>query len=745
MQKKIKLKGSSYWDRKKPINKKRKMKDAVRSIDNFSKRRPVNMPKSNKHSISRDNTSNYISSRTSSSNRYLSDIIEKRYLFMIFVIILVFTLIGARLVQLQVLDSDKYTSDLVASTVKIVEGESAPRGRIYDRNHKLLVDNKAVKTIYYKKQDGVTTKIELDLAYRLAEMLDIGYNKLSNRMLKTFWYKSNKERAQEKITKEERKLYNERKLSSTDLDNLIYERITEEELSVYDDVAKEAAYIYYLMNKGYSYAEKIIKNVNVSDSEYALISENIDTLNGVNTKLDWEREYLYGDVFKSIFGTVSSSTQGIPAELVDYYLENGYSMNDRVGISYLEYQYEKYLKGTKAKYKITDGNNYELVTSGKRGNDIVLTIDIELQKYLEERLIAEVLATKNERNTKYYERSYAVIGEPKTGEILAMAGKQVKRRDNGEYYVIDYTPGVITTSVTPGSIVKGASTLVGYKYGAIRINQYMTDGCIKIKATPEKCSWKRLGYINDINALAFSSNFYQYMIAIGVGHGNYQYDRALRLDEDAFNKYRDMYASFGLGVKTGIDLPVESLGYSGKSKLPGHLLDFSIGQYDTYTPIQISQYINTLANDGVKLQPYLLKEVYEAPEDNNNMFGEKIYNSEVVELGRVDVGGEYIARVKEGFKAVVSYGLGTTYMGNYRNIGAGKTGTSQSFIDTDGNGVVDTETITTSFVGYAPYDNPRFSIVVISPDVAEAGTDTTSSINKRLSSDMVNKYFELYG
>ena len=745
MQKKIKLKGSSYWDRRKPINKKRKMKEAVRSIDSFSKRRPINKPLGNKHSISRDNTSNYISSRTSSSNRYLPDIIEKRYLFMIIVIILVFTGIGARLVQLQVLESDKYSEDLVASTVRIVEGESAPRGRIYDRNHKLLVDNKAVKTIYYKKQDGVTTKIELDLAYRLAEMLDIGYSKLSNRMLKTFWYKSNKEKAQDKITKEERQLYNERKLSSTDLDNLIYERITDEELSVYDEVGKEAAYIYYLMNKGYSYAEKIIKNVDVSDSEYAIISENIDTLNGVNTKLDWEREYLYGDVFKSIFGTVSSSTQGIPAELVDYYLENGYSMNDRVGISYLEYQYEKYLKGTKAQYKITDGNNYELVSEGKRGNDIVLTIDIELQKYLEERLIAEVLATKNERNTKYYERSYAVISDPRTGEVLAMAGKQIKQRDNGEYYVVDYTPGVITTSVTPGSIVKGASMLVGYKYGAIKIGQYHSDECIKIKATPEKCSWKYLGYINDIYALAFSSNVYQYKIAIGVGRGNYQYDRALRLDEDAFNKYRDMYASFGLGVKTGIDLPVESLGYMGKSKLPGHLLDFSIGQYDTYTPIQISQYINTLANDGVKLQPYLLKEVYEAPDDNNNKFGEKIYNSEVVELGRVDVGGEYIARVKEGFRAVVSYGLGTTYMGNYRNIGAGKTGTSQSFIDTDGNGVVDTETITTSFVGYAPYDNPRMSIVVISPDVAEAGTDTTSGINKRLTSDMVNKYFELYG
>ena len=83
-------------------------------------------------------------------------------------------------------------------------------------------------------------------------------------------------------------------------------------------------------------------------------------------------------------------------------------------------------------------------------------------------------------------------------------------------------------------------------------------------------------------------------------------------------------------------------------------------------------------------------------------------------------------------------------MGNYQSIGAGKTGTSQSFIDTDGNGKIDTETITTSFIGYAPYDNPKMSIVVIRPDVAEANTDTTSAINKRLSSKIVNKYFEIY-
>ena len=132
----------------------------------------------------------------------------------------------------------------------------------------------------------------------------------------------------------------------------------------------------------------------------------------------------------------------------------------------------------------------------------MLTIDIDLQQYLEEQLIQEFLTTKQEPNTKYYDHSYAIVSDPNTGEILAMAGKQVKTNEHGQQYIIDYTPGIITTSVTPGSIVKGASMLVGYHYGVITPGQYETDQCIKIKSTPEKCSWRTLGYINDINALA---------------------------------------------------------------------------------------------------------------------------------------------------------------------------------------------------------------------------------------------------
>ncbi len=717
----VKLKKSSLFKSNKPLNKKRKVKKVVQKNSNV-----------------------VLNQRRKKSDKQLIYVIERRYAFLVVVIILLFGIIGLRLFQLQVLDQEMYQEKLVDATETIIESGTAPRGRIYDRNYKLLVDNEAIKTIYYKKESGVTTEREVEIAYEVGEMIEVDYSKLSETMLKNFWYINHEQEAQSKITDAEWNDYNLRKLDDDDIEDLIFERITESDLAIYDEKDKEASYIYYLMNKGYSYAEKVIKNVDVSDSEYALISENIDNLSGVNTKLDWDRIYLYGDIFKSILGSVSSSSQGIPSELSEYYLVNGYSLDDRVGISYLEYQYEDYLKGTKAQYRVNSDNTYELVSDGERGNDIVLTIDIDIQKYLEEVLTEEVLTTKKEANTEYYDHSFAVVSDPTDGSILAMAGKKVVLGDDGKYSVVDYTPGIVTMSVTPGSIVKGASMLVGYKYGAIDIGSYELDECIKIKATPLKCSWKTLGYLNDINALAYSSNVYQYKIAIKVGGGTYQYDQALSINEDAFDKYRDMYASFGLGVETGIDLPNESLGYTGTSKLPGHLLDFAIGQYDTYTPIQISQYINTLANGGTRYQPYLLKEVYQASSDKSEKFGEQIYSAEPTVLGTVSVEAKYISRVQEGFRAVVSYGLGYGYMGDYNDIGAGKTGTSQSFIDTDGDGTVDTETISTSFVGYAPYDNPTMSVVVVSPDVANADASTTSGINRRISSKIVNKYFEIY-
>jgi penicillin-binding protein A len=80
-------------------------------------------------------------------------------------------------------------------------------------------------------------------------------------------------------------------------------------------------------------------------------------------------------------------------------------------------------------------------------------------------------------------------------------------------------------------------------------------------------------------------------------------------------------------------------------------------------------------------------------------------------------------------------------MGYYTN-SSGKTGTSESFIDTDNDGKVDTETITTSFVGYSPSDNPKMSVVVVSPDIS-LPDNPQSLVTKRISANIVNKYFEL--
>ncbi len=687
----------------------------------------------------------YFKKRRKTQYRNISDIIEKRYLFIFIIIILCFSLIMIRLFYLEGIKDEDYKVALSSSKQKIITSSSSPRGRIYDRNYNLLVDNEAVKTIYYKKPKGITSKEEVSLAYKMSEILDIDYSKQSEDTLKEFWILLNEEDARDLITDKEKKLYNERKLNDDDLLKLKKERITNEELDKLNDLDKEASYLYYLMNKGYSYAEKIIKNKNVTEEEYAYVSENINLLSGFNTKLDWERIYLYGNTFKTILGKVSSDSQGIPKEVAEDYLKKGYSLNDRVGISYLEYQYEDYLKGEKATYRLNSDNSYELVSPGKRGNDIVLTIDINLQQSVEDILKEEVYNAKGEVNTDYYNRSFVIVSDPKTGEVLAMAGKQVLFNDDGSKYIVDYTPGVFTLPVTPGSIVKGASIAVGYKYGAIDIGTVMYDECIKIKNTKEKCSWRNLGSLNDIKALQLSSNIYQFKIAMKVAGATYEYDEPLSIDKSAFNKYRDMYASFGLGVKTNIDLPLESIGYKGDSTLPGHLLDFSIGQYDTYTPLQLSVYINTIANSGTRLKPYLVKAIYAPSVDGETVFGENIYKKEPEVVGTVSLDEKYMKRIQEGFYAVMQGSLGYGYMGLY-NYSAGKTGTSQSFIDTDGDNIVDTETITSTFGGYAPYDNPKMSIVTVSPDVAHNNSNIsyTSSVNKRITAKVTNKFFEIY-
>ena len=668
-------------------------------------------------------------------------ITNKRFSWFLGIILVVFLVILFKMIDVMIIDEKMYEEKLDSLTYATFLGSSSPRGRIYDRNLNIIVDNKSLKTITYKKEKGVTNADMIALAYKVAPHLELDISKVTDRMKREFYYFKNPKICEKLVSNKEKEKVAQRKMTTRELEELKIKRISVEELNKFTDDDLEAAYLYYLMNKGYTYEEKTIKS-DVTDKEYAYISENNAELEGFNTKIDWVRVYPYGDTFRSILGSVSSSSQGIPAEQKDYYLDKGYSLNDRVGLSYIEKQYEDYLKGEKAVYEVVNSHETKLIKEGSRGKDIVLSIDINLQKEVERIIDEQVRRAKKEANTDYYDHSSVVIADPNTGEILAMASRKIV---NGE--MIDNTTSILTSPITPGSVVKGASMLVGYNTGAVKIGEYIKDECIKVAGAPEKCSSvKTLGTINDITALAKSSNVYQFKIAIRVNGQEYFRGMKLNFNQQAFDTYRNMYHSFGLGVKTGIDLPLESTGVTTKDVSAGNLLDFVMGQYETYTPLQLVQYVSTIANGKDRLALHLLKEVHSA--SANEEIGKLESTKEKEVLNSIDTKEEYMNRVKEGFYAVMNssggYGVGYIDRG-YEP--AGKTGTSQSFVDTDGDRKIDTETITSSFVGYYPASNPKVAFVVTSPNSSHPNSNTNfaSLVTYRITQQVSKVYHDMYG
>ncbi len=671
-------------------------------------------------------------------------LINNRLNIMTFIIIIFFSIMIIKLITLQITKSGDYQQKLITATLKLIEGPSVPRGRIYDCNYNLLVDNIGYKVIYYQKPKGVKIKEEIALAYKLVDIIKLPYHKLNINDLKAFWLLLNKEKGLNKITEEEYKLNKERKLNNEDLYNLKIERITTYDLSFLNEQDKQAAYLYYLMNKGYYYDEKIIKDEEVSDEEYAHLAENNHLYPGFNTKLKWERVYLYGDVLRGVLGTISKAEQGIPYELKDFYLKQGYALNDRVGLSYLEYQYESLLKGEKAIYQVNKDNSLELVKAGIRGHDLVLSIDINLQLEVEKIIEEEMIKAKRTPNTDYYDKSFVLISNPQTGSILSYAAKQIVLKE-GVYKTYDYTPYIATSAMALGSVVKGASMTVGYNSGVLDLGTKMLDECLKIKNMPSKCSWRSgLGVLDDIGALRMSSNVYQFKTALKVAKGEYRYNQPITIDEEAFDIYRAIFNEFGFGVKTKIDLPNETIGYQGHKKDVGLLMNYAIGQYDNFTPLQLLQYINTIANGGKRLKLNLLKEVYQP--STSESLGPLAYQIEPTILNEVNTDLKYLKQIQKGFYEVMRGPLGYGYMGNMPNT-AGKTGTSESFLDTDNDGVIDKETITKTFAGYYPSDNPLMSIIALSPDVSHRyyKSTFTSNVNKYITARICDKYFELFG
>ena len=119
---------------------------------------------------------------------------NNRLIVLTIVIFILFIILILKLTSIQVLNKDKYIKKLDSLTVSEVYSTSTPRGRIYDRNYNLLVDNIGVKTIYYKRQKGITTKEEIAISYKLAKNIDVDFSKLEKINLKEFYMVNNKEK-----------------------------------------------------------------------------------------------------------------------------------------------------------------------------------------------------------------------------------------------------------------------------------------------------------------------------------------------------------------------------------------------------------------------------------------------------------------------------------------------------------------------------------------------------------------------
>src|SRR5699024_24539 len=281
----------------------------------------------------------------------------------------------------------------------------------------------------------------------------------------------------------------------------------------------------------------------------------------------------------------------------------------------------------------------------------------------------------------------------------------------------------------------------GLDSGAISPNQVFYDSPIKIAGTPQMGSYTRLGAVNDISALKRSSNVYMFYTALRMG-GEYRYpfpqNAGVRFDFQGLLDLRNYYEQFGLGVKTGVDFPFEATGYEGPEPVAGNAMHFSIGQYDTYTALQMVQYVSTIANDGYRVRPHFLKTVHD-PSVEEGKLGPVYKSISTDVMNRVDMDLEHIKRVQEGFRQAFQSQGGTGYSSwagkSYSP--AGKTGTAETEVFVDG---VKYNTENLALVGYAPFDEPEIAFAVIVPNLSKNGG---RNINHNIGTGILDAYFDI--
>ncbi|GAY72876.1 cell division protein FtsI [Lentilactobacillus kosonis] len=289
-----------------------------------------------------------------------------------------------------------------------------------------------------------------------------------------------------------------------------------------------------------------------------------------------------------------------------------------------------------------------------------------------------------------------------------------------------------------GSVVKGAMVSGALQDGVITPNNsVLVDKPINIGGVT-KSSWFNKKGAADIavdaaGALEVSSNSYMMQLAMKEAHFNYVDGGALTMSPSIFTKMRYNFSQFGLGIKTGIDIPGETTGLKGKSDFAhiGSALDLSFGNYDAYTTMQVAQYMSTIANGGYRIQPHIVSAV-RGTKSNGKMGAIKDTVTPNV-LNYVSMTPAQRALVKRGLYQVVhgsnQYKTGGQLSSIKPEISA-KTGTAQTFY----NG---SETVTLSLASFAPSKDPQVVVALAMPNL---GVDAESN-NMQLAKQIYAAYW----
>lgn len=685
------------------------------------------------------------SARQKAAMQAIDRTVRNRIILLALLIVAAFLILIGRLVVLQAVQHDEYVVKQ-DDYVSIKQYTQAPRGQIYDVKGRVLAKTVPARNIVYTAPNNTSDQDDLLYADRVATVFDVPLDDFTERELKEAYltYTSLLDRSDPRylgmdlLSDAEREAYKAGEWgqeAASRLYALQIAAITQEDLDSVGDRELACYAIYNRMMANASTGQESVILPDVDDSEVAYLVEHKTEFPGFDVDFGgWKREYPYGESLSDILGTVSTSTEGLPASSKDHYLSQGYQLNAQVGKTGLEYQYNDILTGTEEIAKITYDSNglarKEVIQTARKGNDIYLSIDIDVQTRLDEVLKKTLSESGGTKNRENFQTLFMCLMNPETGDLYALSGYQKNLETGNMTY---YASGNYTYLVNPGSAIKGVTVYMGQSEGVVKEGEVFNDTVMNVGGE-EFGSFENHGLVDDVKALSVSSNVYMFNIAIRMGGDEYEEGKALEIDdvEGTLNKMRSYYSMFGLGNPTGIDVPGEISSYMGVNHNPGMVLNYSIGQFDMYTPLQMLQYVSVVASGGTMYQPTLFDYAKEVNGDQILDLKEPEIRSQLPEEN-----ASHLKRVQEGFRACVADGNCFPPLENFYVPIAAKTGTAE----------VQEVWTTANLVGYGPYDyeKPTVSFACVAPTSSVNNASVSANIcANEVAEPVLARFFELY-